>query len=268
MRGKLAEWRVWALRAGRSQMDRSLATYLTGMGQPLIIPHTMFVLVGEMTVVVDTSFSSVSEVRSAYPQEIWRADDEEPVVLLRELGISPLAVELVICTHLHYDHCGGNASFPNAQVIVQERELEYALAPTSQLMIREYFSPGWGFPATFDKDSLSLVRGDAEVSPGLRLLALPGHTPGSQGALVDTSHGVLALPGDLIMLYENFTETIPVGLHTDVDAWYSSCARLKAACDGVAPSHDMRLFGRDAIVELTDADDGASRSVWLRRGRG
>lgn len=258
------EWRVWALRAGRSQMDRSVATYLTGMGEPLVIPHTMFVLVGDSTVVVDTSFSSAAEVSAAYPQQIWRDAEEEPVCLLTHLGISPAAVEVVICTHLHYDHCGGNAAFPNASIIVQELELEYAMAPISEVMVREYFTPGRGFPATFDKESLTLVHGDVEVRRGLRLLALPGHTPGSQGVLVDTRHGVLALPGDLIMLYDNFTDLSPVGLHTDVDAWYRSHSRLKDLCDGFVPSHDMRVFaGGSPVVEVTRSRTVNSGALWL-----
>lgn len=258
------EWQVWALRAGRSQMDRSMATYLAGMGEPLVIPHTMFVLIGDSTVVVDTSFSSTAEVRAAYPQQIWRDAEEEPVRLLAHLGISAAAVDVVICTHLHYDHCGGNASFPNASIIVQEVELEYALAPISEVMVREYFTPGRGFPATFEKQALTLVRGDVDVTPGLRLLALPGHTPGSQGVLVETRHGVLALPGDLIMLYENFTDLSPVGLHTDVDAWYRSHSRLRDRCDGFVPSHDMRVFtGGTPVVEVTRSRTEPSGALWF-----
>jgi len=226
-----------------------MATYLEGIGKPLVIPHTMFVLRrGRQTVAVDTSFSSPEEVQAAYPQEIWRQDDEHPQALLREIGVELSDVELVICTHLHYDHCGCNQLFAAARVLVQRRELEYALAPKSKLMEREFFSPTGGFTPPFDPARCDLVDGDLELDGGLKLLALPGHTPGSQGVLVPTSSGDLCLAGDLIMVQENFEQVLPVGLHTDVDAWYSSHEKLSEYTDHVVPSHDMRIFAGDQRI--------------------
>lgn len=244
----MSNWRVWALQAGRSEMDRSVATYLQGMGQSLVIPHTMFLLRGPSVVVVDTSFESVEAVKRAYPQEIWREPDEEPVSLLADLGVAPSDVATIVCTHLHYDHCGGNGLFPSARVLVQRAEVEYAQHPASPMMEREFFAASGGFTPPYSLEQMDLVDGDVDLGRGLRLLRLPGHTPGLQGLLVETSEGRLCLAGDQVMLSENFEANIPVGLHTDVDDWYRSNARLKTFTDWVVPSHDLRLFASGELI--------------------
>lgn len=244
-------WDVFALCAGRSRMDRSMATYLENMGEPLEIPHTMFVLVGPEPVVVDTSFHSPELVKAVYPQDIWRDDAEHPRLLVAELGVTPDDVRLVVCTHLHYDHCGCNWLFPNARIVVQRREVEYARRPTAKLMWREFFSPAGGFRPPFDEAQLDPVEGDADLMDGLSVLSLPGHTPGSQGVLVRTREGLLGLPGDLVMVRENFDDEIPVGLHTSIDDWYLSLERLKRRTDWVVPFHDLRVFaGGERIVRI------------------
>jgi glyoxylase-like metal-dependent hydrolase (beta-lactamase superfamily II) len=48
---------------------------------------------------------------------------------LARFGVKPDQITLVINTHLHVDHCGGNGFFANARFLVQERELEYARSP-------------------------------------------------------------------------------------------------------------------------------------------
>jgi N-acyl homoserine lactone hydrolase len=248
----MTNWRVWALLAGRSEMDQSMATYTEGMGQALIIPHTMFLLKGPATVIVDTSFESPEAVSSAYPQRIWRDPGEEPLELLRQLDVTPDQVSLVVCTHLHYDHCGTNRQFARARILAQRVELAYALDPVAHLMRREYFAPTAGFTPPYDPDQLELLDGDTDLGDGLAVLHLPGHTPGSQGLMVDTSRGRLALPGDQIMVRENYDQGIPVGLHTDLDAWYLSLEKLRHQTAWVAPSHDLRLFSPGSrIQELT-----------------
>jgi len=246
-----AAWSVWALRAGRSRMDQSLATYLDGMGKALTIPHTMFLLSGSRVVLVDTSFESAQAVRDAYPQEVWRDPDEEPLALLAGLGVAPEQVEIVVCSHLHYDHCGSNRQFSQARVVVQRTELEYALHPTATIMEREFFSPSGGFRPPFDPTHMDLIDGDSQLLEGLSLLHLPGHTPGSQGVVIATDQGPLGLLGDNVMVAENWASNVPVGLHTDLDAWYRSMAKARAVVERVVPSHDMRVFaGGQPVVRI------------------
>ena len=88
----------------------------------------------------------------------------------------PREVALVINTHLHFDHCGGNRLFSGIPIYVQRRELEAAREP--DYTIREWVE--------FDGATYVELDGEAEIVPGVRVLPTPGHTPGHQSVLVDT----------------------------------------------------------------------------------
>jgi N-acyl homoserine lactone hydrolase len=97
-------------------------------------------------------------------------------------------VALVVNTHLHFDHCGGNRRFPGVPIHVQRRELADARS-----------EPGYTIPAWVDFPGATYVEhdGEAEVLPGVRLLPAPGHTAGHQAVLVDTDDGLVVLGGDV-----------------------------------------------------------------------
>jgi N-acyl homoserine lactone hydrolase len=96
-------------------------------------------------------------------------------------------VALVINTHLHFDHCGGNRLFPGTPIHVQARELAAGLSEPA------YVRPWIEFAgSTYVEHD-----GEAEVLPGVRLLPTPGHTAGHQSVLVDTDDGLVVLGGDV-----------------------------------------------------------------------
>jgi N-acyl homoserine lactone hydrolase len=114
--------------------------------------------------------------------EAWHPD---PHPLPDEL-VSQVA--LVINTHLHFDHCGGNRLFPGVPIHVQVREL--AAARTEP----DYTVSQW---VDFDGARYVEHDGDAEVLPGIRVLPAPGHTEGHQVVLVDSADGLVVLGGDV-----------------------------------------------------------------------
>jgi N-acyl homoserine lactone hydrolase len=89
-------------------------------------------------------------------------------------------VAVVVNTHLHCDHCGGNRLFPDIPIHVQRRELADARTE-DDYTVREWVDfPG----ATYvEHDS------EAEILPGIRLLPAPGHTAGHQIVVVETDEG-------------------------------------------------------------------------------
>jgi N-acyl homoserine lactone hydrolase len=102
-------------------------------------------------------------------------------------------VSLVINTHLHFDHCGGNRLFPRVPIHVQARELADARSE------EDYTVPDWvDFPgATYVEH-----HGDADLLPGVRLLPTPGHTAGHQAVLVDTGEGEVVIGGDVAYTFK------------------------------------------------------------------
>jgi N-acyl homoserine lactone hydrolase len=97
-------------------------------------------------------------------------------------------VAVVINTHLHFDHCGGNRLFPGLPIHVQRRELADARTQS-----------GYTVPEWVDFSGATYVEhdGEAEILPGVRLVPAPGHTDGHQVVVVETEEGPIVLGGDV-----------------------------------------------------------------------
>jgi glyoxylase-like metal-dependent hydrolase (beta-lactamase superfamily II) len=111
---------------------------------------------------------------------------------LAALGYRPADVALMIDTHLHFDHAGGNTrrnaagqvelSFPNARYVVQRGEYLYA-THTNERTAGSYFSHN--FVPVAEAGRYDLVEGEREIVNGITLIPTPGHTPHHQGVLID-----------------------------------------------------------------------------------
>jgi N-acyl homoserine lactone hydrolase len=97
-------------------------------------------------------------------------------------------VAVVVNTHLHFDHCGGNRLFPGVPTHVQRREL--ADARTED----DYTIPEW---VDFEGATYVEHEGEVEILPGVRLMPAPGHTAGHQIVVVETDEGPVVLGGDV-----------------------------------------------------------------------
>jgi glyoxylase-like metal-dependent hydrolase (beta-lactamase superfamily II) len=123
---------------------------------------------------------------------------------LAEAGFAPSDVTVVINTHLHFDHAGGNTrraedgspilSFPNARYIVRRGEWEWA-HHTNERTAASYF--GHNYDPVHQAGRLELVDDDREVLAGISLRRTPGHTPHHQGVLVESGREQLFYLADL-----------------------------------------------------------------------
>src|SRR3954447_3099204 len=106
-------------------------------------------------------------------------EDMDPrlVPLTAQADFDLAGIDVVINTHLHFDHCGGNHLFTGRPTYVQRRELDDARSK-DDYTIREWVeAPGVQYVP---------VDGELELLPGLRLVPTPGHTAGSQVVVVET----------------------------------------------------------------------------------
>lgn len=98
-------------------------------GEKVDRPILMFVIEAEGgKIVVDTG-PSTPEHAAKYHMPIIQEPDMAPLTALKKAGVNPEEVELVIMTHLHWDHCYNTELFPNATFVVQKKELEFAVVP-------------------------------------------------------------------------------------------------------------------------------------------
>ena len=159
-------------------------------------------------------------------------------------GLAPADIRRVVISHLHWDHCYGNADLPNARFVVQRRELAYAVAPLPcDAPIYETQLHPVHFLAAFDR--FDVIDGEVEIEPGLRCVPLPGHTPGLQGVLVETATGRVMIVSDHCPLFENYEILVPTGIIHSLEAWYTSTARVRSLADRVLPGHDLRVLAAE-----------------------
>ncbi|MFL5463424.1 MAG: MBL fold metallo-hydrolase [Gemmatimonadaceae bacterium] len=124
---------------------------------------------------------------------------------LRAIGVAPTDIALVINTHLHFDHAGGNTrnrpdgsleiSFPNATYIVKRGEYEYA-THTNERTAASYFERNFVPLETAGK--IEFVAREKEIVKGIRVVATPGHTPFHQSVLIESAGERAFYLGDLV----------------------------------------------------------------------
>jgi glyoxylase-like metal-dependent hydrolase (beta-lactamase superfamily II) len=124
---------------------------------------------------------------------------------LREIGVAPADIAIVINTHLHFDHAGGNTrtrsdgsleiTFPNATHIVRRGEYDYALH-TNERTAASYFDRN--FVPLEAAEKLELVTREKQIVKGIRVVPTPGHTPFHQGILIESAGERAFYLGDLV----------------------------------------------------------------------
>jgi N-acyl homoserine lactone hydrolase len=125
--------------------------------------------------------------------------DMAPVLRpLSEQDLDLASIDMVVNTHLHADHCGGNHLFAGTPIYVQRRELDDARSQ-EEYTIRDWVdSPGVQYVP---------VDGELELLPGVRLLAAPGHTPGTQVVVVQGGDSrPVVIGGDMAVWFGELDE--------------------------------------------------------------
>ena len=107
------------------------------------------------------------------------------------------SIDIVVNTHLHADHCGGNHLFAGKPVYVQQRELDDARGEDDYTIRAWVDAPGVQYVA---------VEGEFELLPGLRLIPAPGHTAGLQVVVVETGVRPIVVGGDVAVWFGELDE--------------------------------------------------------------
>lgn len=170
--------------------------------------NSLLVRTGKQNILVETG------IGNKLPEKMVKVYGQPAKLLdnLQGIGIAPNEIDIVINTHLHFDHCGWNtvrkgdravATFPNAKYCVQEGEWRHA----QEQHVRDavsYISDNYN--PLIESGQMQLLRGNQEIVPGICVQVFPGHTMHMQ-AVVVTSGGMTAC---------YISDLIPTSAHTDL----------------------------------------------------
>ncbi len=197
-------------------LDKSLIVYMKYMGEPYeaaVKPLLIQTDNGE-NVLIDTGMGELPESHRKF-FAVRRKPDETLKMQLSMNGLKPEDIDIVVNTHLHFDHCGNNKLFTNARFIVQEAELKYAYAP-------ERFQQVSYAKELFDVEGLNYetVNGQKQVCKGISVLPTPGHSVGHQSVIIeDNNIRKIVYCGDAAPIRENLERrNVPGTLYNAHDA--------------------------------------------------
>lgn len=231
-------YKVTAINLGNIKLDKSAMTYLSGAGTIVTVPVWGAAVEGNgLKILVDTGISEPERYVPYHP--CWQEKDETLEAALAELGWGFNDIDIVINSHLHYDHSENNPRLPNARFYVSLREWEYAKNPIS--------TQTWLYGHNWDQAPLSvmnyvLINQDLfDVVPGIKTIETPGHSAGHQSILVQTDEGLLCIAGDAACFMENFTRPTPPGGLTSAEQALASIEKMRRYADRIFMNHDPEI---------------------------
>jgi len=180
---------------------------------------------------------------------------------LARFGVAPGDVDLVILTHLHFDHAGGATrlgedgepvpSFPNARYVLQARDL--LNARTASLRERASYLPKNWEPLQA-AGLLDLVEGSRSILPGLAVRTVPGHTPGLQAVVLEGGGRRLIYLADLIPTARHIQPAWVMGYDLDVVTCVNERVKL---LEEVAGTDTVLVFEHDPEIPAGKVDRDA-----------
>ena len=236
----MSDYTIRPLRLGTIRRKKENMSYKCGVNDIIDFPLISYYLEGEgHRIIVDTGGTPPDGVKW---QPYFRTENESLEKALFNIGVSPEDIDIVLLTHLHWDHASNNHLFPNARFVVQQKEYNYltALEPG----VKRGYDPDLVFQTKY-----KLVDGDTDIVPGISVVLAPGHSAGMQCVLVETRVGKYILGGDLITLFENWEAKphIANGVYYDLNTLLESHEKIDRIHGMVLPGHDEEVFNRSTI---------------------
>ncbi|HSG82189.1 MAG TPA: MBL fold metallo-hydrolase [Gemmatimonadota bacterium] len=262
---QLGDFRLHALDAGLQRLDGGAMFGVVpkplwekkippdGRNRIPLAMRPLLVETSDELVLIDTGAGNKDDekFRDIYGLE----NDGDPTALedsIRVAGFQPSDVTLVINTHLHFDHAGGDTvrlpdgsvvpAFPGVRHVVQKTEWEFAHLQNERVRA-SYLLPN--FDPVQQASLFELVEGPKEVAPGITVLPTPGHTPGHQSVWLESAGESALYLADLIPTTAHLP--LPWIMGYDVEPLVT-LATKKATLARVVEERTLLLFEHDPNI--------------------
>ncbi|MGH9449581.1 MAG: MBL fold metallo-hydrolase [Terriglobia bacterium] len=227
----------------------------------------LLVQTGKHNVLIETGIGDKFDAKRARIYGVDHTGASLPADL-KAHGVALEDVDIVINTHLHFDHCGWNArreggrllpSFPRARYFIQRGEWEHACQPTERdrgSFVQEFFTPA--------EAQTEFLEGDAEILPGIQVEVLPGHTRHMQGVRVESGGEETFFISDLVPTRAH----LPYAWMMSFDLYpLDTLANKKKVLPALAQRRSLVVFPHDPSAPWARLEEREGRIVCREDGR-
>jgi 4-pyridoxolactonase len=253
--------RVRLLDSGTLVIDQSHITWNIGCGNPVRFPvYSVLIEHPDGLMMFDSGYD-LDLVNQMLPFELPEQAAEQTVpAQLQKCGFSPSDVGILINSHLHFDHCGGNRQLTDATTYLHRDELRQARTPEPFERLG-YADKGFDHAGA----KFELLEGDVRLADGIHLFHTPGHTVGHYSLLVELQDGhPLLFMADVSYTSTAYANEQQAGFHNNPVDGVRSIRRVRRLATEwgaeVIFTHDMDMFKTYALAPeaFTGSRSGAT----------
>lgn len=235
--------KIYPFRLGTAFHDQSIVTYRLGMGTKAETAFGCYYVEADgKKIMVDTGPAAPEQAAKSHKEvgPLLGPEDQSYIQLEKVTGVKPEEIDLILLTHLHWDHAYHLEKYPNAKIYVSKRELEFALNPLPPFF---YSYENWqtGQEPFFIPAIPRMIQLDmatTRITEHVSMIPAPGHTPGHMVIVVETDNGPYVLAGDAIIKQENM-QPLPerrlpfrmTGLYMDFQAQWKTMETIMRIVD-------------------------------------
>ena len=220
--------KVYLLDNGTLLLDKSFATWNHNQGVEFRFPvYAIYVDHPDGKILIDTGFDKAWVERKLPFEQPTQTDEQRIENQLALIGVRPEEINIVVNSHLHFDHCSNNTLFPQAKFIFSKSELRHAYVPDP--WERLGYDPELVVMPGMKVELLELGHFEYEVVPGITLIETPGHSAGHLSVIIRPGgdHAPLVFPLDVAYTRHNLEGRVLMGLHTDPADLLDSMVRIE-----------------------------------------
>jgi glyoxylase-like metal-dependent hydrolase (beta-lactamase superfamily II) len=211
----------------------------------VMVPVPVWLIEGsEKLILIDTGLGNIQEVakmQSKYGVNFLPLRNENQNIIegLAKFGVKPSDIDIVVLTHLHFDHIGNNELFNRAKFFVQGDELPQSIAPPNFCM---FYYPEYSYKLLDIRSRLHVLDGDYHLADGVELIKIGGHTPGCMVVLIETDIGKVCLTSDVMYNYKNLQHDWPMGSFWNLPELMRGYNLIRSKSDVIVPQHDWEFL--------------------------